>query len=84
MEKKHVEEIFAQVLAKLTSKTEEEILADIDLAFNEDYGLTSMEYFPLIAELEDRLDLEIDYSEFLTKALNVRSGAAYIYEVMKR
>lgn len=84
MERRKVEDIFASILSKLTSKTKEELLANPELKFNEDYKLTSLEYFPLIGELEDQLDLEIDYSEFLTKALSIKSGIDYICETMNK
>lgn len=84
MERSQVEEIFVSILSKLTSKTKEELLANTELTFSEDYKLTSLEYFPLIGELEDQLDLEIDYSEFLTKALSIKSGVDYICDTMSK
>ena len=81
--KKQVAETFVSVLAQIIEKPEAEVAANPGASFKEDYGMTSLQYFPLISEMEEKFDIEMDYSGFLLKALTVQDGIDFVYETVK-
>ena len=81
--REQITNIFVTIIANILNKTEDEMLAKLDAKFKEDFEMTSLQYFPLISELEDKLDIEVDYSDFLTRALTVNDGVDFILAIVK-
>lgn len=78
MEPEKIETTVIGIVAQCTKKDVSEIEKQKDARFKEDLSLTSMEYFPIIAELEEQLNIEVDYSDFLNKALTVNDCIRYV------
>ena len=71
-------DIVIEVVASTINKTAEELAAAADASFTEELGMSSIEIFPIISELEDQLDVEIDFAAFLSEATSVNATVAYI------
>ena len=73
-----VKETVVKVVADTTSKSVEEVAAAADASYIDELGMTSIEIFPIISELEDQLDVEIDFAAFLSQATSVNATVAFI------
>lgn len=78
-----VKNTVVKILAEVTEKDPQEISENLAASLKDDYKMTSMEYFPLISGLEEELNIEIDYSAFLLKAITVNDCIDFINEIVK-
>ena len=81
--REQVTETFVNTLSTILEKPAEEIRANLGASFKEDYGMTSLQYFPLIGEMEDVFDVEMDYSGFLMNAKTVQEGIDFVCKAME-
>ena len=73
-----IKDIVVAAVAQASDRTVEEVEASADAAFFADLGMTSIQVFPLISELEDQLDVEIDFADFLTQAKTVNQTVTFV------
>ena len=59
-----------------------EIAANLNASLTEDFHLSSLQYFPLLGGLEDRLNIELDYSGFLTDVHTVNEAIDYVAKIV--
>ena len=76
--KEEVERVLYQSMAEVFGRPVEEFAANPDLRLREDLAAKSMEYFPLIADLEDKLGIQIEYHDFQTEAQTVGATVEYV------
>ena len=69
-------------IVKVTGRPAEEVAARPDARFAEDLGMTSVEFFPIISELEDSLGIEIDFAGYLNNATSVNATVEYLASTM--
>ena len=74
--------VFINIIAKILEKPKEDISSSLDASFRDDFAMTSVEFFPLIAELEEVFDFEIDYHDFLVNVHTINQGGDYIFEII--
>lgn len=84
MEREQVLNIFADILAEVIARPREEIIANPNAKFSDDLGMTSVEYFPLICTLEEKLNVDVDFSEFLMSAHSLNEGTDFMVNVMNK
>ena len=68
------------IVAQVTKRSPEDLVEQCDAHFSEELNMTSIQLFPILADIEERFDIDIDYSEFLAKATSINKSAAYITE----
>lgn len=73
-----VKETVLNAASAATGKGTEELEANLDKDMSTDLGLTSLEYFPILSQLEDTYDIDIDYSDFLTKVKTLNQAVSYM------
>ena len=71
-----------QAITSVTGKTAEELEAVADASFTDELDMTSVEFFPIISELEDALEIEIDFAGYLNNATSVNATVSYLESVM--
>ena len=71
-----------QAITNVTGKTAEELEAVADASFADELDMTSVEFFPIISELEDALEIEIDFAGYLNNATSVNATVSYLESVM--
>ena len=81
--KETVTQAVLELLAALTKKDVEELSENLDADFEKDYHFTSLEYFPLLSGLEEKLDAELDYADFLTNVHTVNQAIDYTVKVLE-
>ena len=72
------------ILSDLLEKPQEELAANPDADFIKDYQMTSLHIFPLISRLEDRLDIALDYSEFINRGNSINSTVEFVLPVVEK
>lgn len=80
MEEK-VKEAAYQAIADAFMIDVSEVERNPDRRLREDMGASSMQYFPLIAALEDKFDIELDFHGFQNEARTFAQVADYTYAV---
>ncbi len=76
--KEQIEKVLYQSLSDVFGLPVEEFAAKPELRLREDLTAKSMEYFPLIGDLEDRLGIQIEYHDFQTEAQTVGMTVEYV------
>lgn len=74
----------AQELAGIVGKTAEELETAPTQSFADDLGMTSINYFLLIAALEERLGVSLDYGEFITAADTLEHASEYLTSITSK
>ena len=80
--REQIVDIYIVTLAKILEKSKEDIMSGLDASFKDDFAMTSVEFFPLIAELEEALGFEIDYHDFLVNVHTINQGADYLHGII--
>ena len=73
-----VRSTIVKTVADAIDKTAEEVEAQADANFSDDLGMTSVQIFPIISDLEDQLDTAIDFSAFIAEATSVNAAVDYV------
>ena len=73
-----VRNIVVKSVADAINKTTEEVAAQADASFSDDLGMTSVQIFPIISDLEDQLDADIDFASFLAQATSVNKTVDFV------
>ena len=76
--KEEVEKVLFTSLSEVFGRPAEEFASNPGLRLREDLTAKSMEYFPLIADLEDKLGIQIEYHDFQTEAQTVGATVEYV------
>lgn len=76
--KEEVEKVLFKSMSEVFGRPVEEFAENPGLRLREDLTAKSMEYFPLIAELEDGLGIQIEYHDFQTEAQTVGKTVEYV------
>jgi len=82
--REQIVDIFVDVISAILDTPKEEILSNLNAKFNDDFNMTSLEYFPLIGKLEEEFDIDIDYHDFLTNAQTANDGIDLVLEIVNR
>ena len=77
-----VKDVVIELLATVTERDVAEIAANLNASLTEDFHLSSLQYFPLLGGLEDRLNIELDYSGFLTDVHTVNEAIDYVAKIV--
>ncbi len=78
--KEQISEVIEDVVAKVFRREKAEIAAHHELRLKEDLNANSKHYFPILAALSDRFDLEIDYHQFQFYATTIETAIDYVVE----
>jgi len=70
--------VFVDALSEIMKKPKEEFISLLDADLRKDLGMTSIEFYPLIAKVEDEVDVVFDYGDFILNVHTVDQGADYI------
>jgi len=68
------------IVAQAVKRSPDDLSKQCDADFSGELGMTSVQSFLILADIEERFDIDIDYSEFLAKATSINKSAAYITE----
>ena len=79
--RKKVEEILYKSVADVFMKDESYIVAHTDLNFRLDLNASSTQYYPLISDLEEQLDIDIDAHDFQYNAQTIAQAVDYVLSV---
>lgn len=77
-----IRDAVVKAVASVTKMSEEEVASQPDASFSNDLGMTSVEFFPIISELEDALGIEIDFAGYLNNATSVNATVEYLASTM--
>lgn len=72
-----VADVIEDAVAKVFRRDKAEIAANHGLRLKEDLNANSKHYFPILAALSDKFNLEIDYHEFQFYATTVETAIDY-------
>lgn len=72
----------ADIVSNVTKRPVEELVAQRDASFSADFGMTSIQMFPLISEIEERFGVDTDYAEFLNDAVSINTTATYVGKLL--
>jgi len=75
-------DVFVDVISNVLKKPKEEILSNLDAKFKDDFKMTSLQYFPLISQMEEKFDIEMDYSAFLRNVRTVNEGVDFMLAII--
>lgn len=78
-----VKEIYVRLLTEITEKPEEEVMSHLEDNMHDALGVTSVQLFPLLAGLEEELDIEMDYAEFITDVKTANEGITYVSNLVQ-
>jgi len=67
-----------ETVADIFMMETEHIAAHHELNFRKDLNASSIQYFPLITELEELLDLSIDLHDFQSKAHTIADAVVFL------
>ena len=70
--------ILNEAVADIFMMETEYIAAHHELNFRKDLSASSIQYFPLITELEELLDIDIDIHEFQSKAHTIADAVVFL------
>ena len=73
-----IAKVVCEGMAEVFGGSAERFSVNEDLRLREDLTAKSMEYFPLIAGLEDTLGIQIEYHDFQTEAQTVGATIDYV------
>ena len=76
-----IAEMMISELAEIFMLDKEYVKAHPELRLREDLAATSMHYFPLIAALEEKLDIEVEFHEFQEHTPTVQATIDYAIEL---
>lgn len=76
--REQITEVMEEVIARVFRKDKAEIAAHHELRLKEDLNVNSKQYFPILAALGDKFDLEIDYHQFQFHATTIESAIDYV------
>ena len=76
-----ITDVLNETIADIFMLDKAHIAAHHELNFRTDLNATSMQYFPLITELEERLDIDIDAYDFQNKSHTVGDAVDFLMDV---
>lgn len=77
--REQVAEVVYASIADAFMMEETKISKHPELNFRTDLNATSLQYFPLISDIEDRLDIEMESHEFQWVAKTVEQAVDFVY-----
>ena len=80
---KKVKEVYVKLLAEITERSQEDVMGHLDDNMHDALGVTSVQLFPLLAGLEEELDIEMDYAEFITDVKTANEGIAFVSNLVQ-
>ena len=75
-------QIVYEVIAEALEKTPEEVEELADASFADDLAMTSMQYFPVIAQLEERLGVEVGFADFIDQAHTANEAVSFAEQLV--
>lgn len=79
MTREEVKKVVYESIADAFMLEESEIFAHSDWNFRTDLNATSLQYFPLISDIEERLDIELEAHEFQWVAKTIEQAVDFVY-----
>lgn len=76
-----ITETLNAAIADIFMKDEEYIASHHELNFRTDLNATSLQYYPLITDLEELLDIDIDAHDFQWKSYTIADAVDFLMEV---
>ena len=68
------------IVAQVTKRSPDDLAKQCDAHFSDELDMTSVQFFPILADIEEKFDIDIDYSEFLAKVTSINTCRAYLSE----
>ena len=78
-----IADVVVSVIADAFSLDEAYIAKHPDLNFRIDLAATSMQYFFLLTELEEKLDVGMESHDFQSKAYTVADAVSYVTKLVR-
>lgn len=79
--REEIEEIMLAAMEKVFERPQSEFTHDTN--FLEDLKATSLQFFPIIAALEDEFDIEIQYQDFRREGKTVGEAIAFVEKLAR-
>jgi hypothetical protein len=73
-------DVLNETIADIFMKDKDFIAVHHELNFRMDLNATSMQYYPLITEMEEQLDIELDAHDFQWKAHTIEDAVDFVME----
>ena len=72
--------VIIDIVAQVTKRSPDDLSQQCDAHFSDELDMTSVQFFPILADIEECFDIDIDYSEFLAKVTSINTCTAYLTE----
>lgn len=72
-------EVLNKSIADIFMEDADFIAANHEMKFRTNLKATSMQYYPLISEIEEQLDIELDAHDFQYKAHTIAEAVDYVH-----
>lgn len=79
--RERIKKTLLEAMANVFKMSEEELGGLMEKDLIKDLGATSLQYFPVIAALEDELDIELQYQDFRRNGKTIASVIDYVESV---
>ena len=76
-----ITDVLNAAIADIFMQEKEHVAANHELNFRTDLNATSLQYYPLITELEELLDIDIDAHDFQWKSYTIADAVDFLMEV---
>ena len=77
-ERERIAKILNETIADIFMLDLEYVASNPELNFRKDLKASSIQYFPLISELEEQLDIELDAHDFQWKAHTIAQAVVFV------
>ena len=78
--REQVAEVVTKGIADIFMMDASHVAGHPELNFRTDLNATSLQYFPLIADMEEKLDIELDSHDFQWIAKTVGDAVEFVYK----
>lgn len=82
--REQIAEVVAESMADIFMMDKQDILNRPELDFRVDLNANSIQYFPLISDIEERLDIELEGHEFQWVAKTFSMAVDFVYEAYSK
>ena len=76
-----ITEILNEAISDIFMQDKEYIASHHDLNFRKDLNASSIQYYPLITDLEELLDIDIDAHDFQYKSFTIGDAVEFLTEL---
>ena len=84
MNRSNIEALVYENIADVFMMTPEEVRVNPETRFREDLAAVSLQYFPLISNLEEELDIALDFKEFQIAAPTFTKAVDFVWKTYEK